>query len=151
MKMNIAVLLIGLTQLTACQVDVKGETVNTPQAQEVIAAKKDLSVGTNDQYVENILEFSKALPNGAEHTWTWVAPSNGVLKINSPTYVTIGCSTTPFSTKVFFASSVSPEFEQALPANFNVEKDVTYKVTTKIYANDCIGANYSISATFKAQ
>ena len=150
MKLNIIVLLLALTHLAACQVDVKGEgKLNNPQG-KVIIAKNVLNVGTGGEYLANPIEFSNALSVDVDHTWTWTAPSQGVLSISSPTYVTIGCSGNPFAQTVLFTSQSSPTFEQELPSDFSFEKDVTYSVTTRIRANDCFGANYSIGATFTA-
>jgi hypothetical protein len=152
MKLKIVSLLLLTAHLTACDVNVEGTSAKDGSNQKTSVVASDLlSVGLADAYVDNTLEITAAMPNGGEHTWTWKAPAKGQLLITAPSYVTIGCSASPFDMKLRLASELSPASDQQLPADLAVEKDVTYSFTAKIYPHSCMGANYSIGVKFTAE
>lgn len=151
MNLKIVSLLLLTAHLTACDVNVDGtNATESPNQKSSVVASNLLSVGLSDNYVDNTLDITAPMPNGGEHTWTWKAPAKGRLQITSPSYVTIGCSASPFDMKLRLASELFPASDQQLPADLALEKDITYSFTAKIYSHSCMGANYSIGAKFTA-
>lgn len=151
MKLKIVSLLLLTAHLTACDVNVDGTgATDSPNQKSSVVASDLLKVGSSDTYVDNTLDITAPMPNGGEHTWTWQAQAKGRLQITPPSYVTIGCSASPFDLKLRVASELFPVSDQQLPVDLAVEKDITYSFTTKIYPHSCMGANYSIGAKFTA-